>query len=315
MILHQSRFVRVNYRPGASKFLLVTFGPRGLYPSGEIFWGDNFAAKASIAMVGFTATGPDWYPARYMDEAIEAANRVSADFDSVIVYGGSMGGYGALKFSARLRATRTIAFSPQYSISPLDLGRPDKRYIRNYVPELHDRMGIEGQDIAARSYVFSDPYLHLDLHHTRLIQAASPLITAIPVYLTGHVPIFTFTGTAIGQTLFQAVLSDDIETLHRLALRRRNFPKIRTPEAVRLLLKRGSTARAYTLLQTRRSDFSPKSLRQYYYGLMRECLKQGQLDLYDRVAGHALGFFPAGDPLITQLAQKRIKQTSPMNAI
>lgn len=301
MILHESEFVRVCHAPGKSKYLLITFGPRGIYPKGEDFWGMNFWKKGSISMVGFVANGPDWYPQRHMDAALEAARRVAQDYDSILIFGASMGGYAALKYSARLGATRTVAFSPQYSISREQLGARDGRYESHYDREKHGDMAIRGEDISGRAYIIYDPFYRPDRQHVRRIMAASDRVVPVHVYMTGHGPIYAFAGTMTGLRLFDAALADDMPTLHAMALHRRKMPILRVPEAIRFLRRRESFDRAFALLEHNIPHLSGRGLRAQCITLLGDAVQHDRRDLFDQIAALATARYPDDEGVRKQL--------------
>lgn len=67
-----------------------------------------------------------WFPQASMIELEKAISPILEGFKNIVGYGGSMGGYAAIKYSNLLNMNRVIAFVPQYSIDPEQV--EDRRY-------------------------------------------------------------------------------------------------------------------------------------------------------------------------------------------
>ncbi len=59
-----------------------------------------------------------WYQYPEIEDVLRVVRGATADYDRVITYGSSMGGYAALRFGHVCRADTGIAISPQYSLDP-----------------------------------------------------------------------------------------------------------------------------------------------------------------------------------------------------
>lgn len=152
--------------------VVVTFNNRGDLCGGDRFWGDVFFEKSGISAIGICATSANWFPPEDMDRAIQAIRNLIGD-RRVITYGSSMGGYGALKFSKKLRAHATLAFSPQWSIKADECGTYTNQYTEHYDPILKGGEAIIADDLYGRCIIFLDPYEIPDIHHAAKIMNAA----------------------------------------------------------------------------------------------------------------------------------------------
>ena len=86
-------------------------------------------------------------------------------FKNIVGYGGSMGGYAAIKYSNLLNMNRIIAFVPQYSIDPEQV--EDRRYAEFFNAVVNKDMQIQPQDVdVSREYIIVyDPYFSIDREH------------------------------------------------------------------------------------------------------------------------------------------------------
>jgi len=151
-----------------TEVVVIAFNNRGELPAEGRYWGDRFFEKLGISSVGVVARKANWFPSEEMQEAA-AFVREHVRGRRVITYGTSMGGYGALKFSKLLDAAVALAFSPQWSNNPAEIGDFDHRWSAEYDPSNRGGDAIRADDLHGRCFVFLDPYERLDrLHAERL---------------------------------------------------------------------------------------------------------------------------------------------------
>jgi pimeloyl-ACP methyl ester carboxylesterase len=146
-------------------------------PAPRFPWGHDFCERKNYSQLGIMMTRRnDWFRQRplcdFFDELSQ--NGFFDQFDDVVFYGSSMGGYGALTYAASCPSARAVAFSPQTSLSPAAVPW-ENRYRRGY-----DRgdWSIERYADAAETInqykeasIFYDPYFKIDrLHANRLQQ-------------------------------------------------------------------------------------------------------------------------------------------------
>lgn len=84
-------------------------------------FGQSYLPKTGVASVFIRARVSDWFQT---GEIFELTTRIRAflgDQARIVVYGASMGGYGAFLTSGALAAEKVIAIAPQYSIDRADV--------------------------------------------------------------------------------------------------------------------------------------------------------------------------------------------------
>ena len=208
----QSDEIEAAYLPGEGDFLLVTFAPMDFKTSEDAFWGRAFAEKLGLPALGFVSrTGTNWYPEADMIAAIKAAKKITAKYKRIVTYGSSMGAYGALKYSRRLKATACAAFGPQFSIDPDDIDAII--YTRFYRKDVHVAMAIKEKDVCDNAYLFYDPINAFDRNNASAITAKAPQTHLIPLPYAGHECIKVFAGSQAAQELFQNCLDGNTAAL------------------------------------------------------------------------------------------------------
>lgn len=221
-VLYEDEKIIVIRQSGHSKELLVTFGDLTFLANGTRFFADKPARKLGFNCLGFMSKGPDWYPAPNMAAALGHLKSYISSFSERIVYGASMGGYGALKFSGLLGASCVIALCPQWSLDPTECRGADPGWRHLFVSSMHG-MGICPGDIGGRAYVFLDPLSRQDNFHGSMISEVWPTARLIPVPFVGHHVTPVMVG---GETLREMILAcrqDDVIRLYRLSRQQRRL--------------------------------------------------------------------------------------------
>jgi pimeloyl-ACP methyl ester carboxylesterase len=148
--------------------VIVTFNEMGFVRNGTNFWGDDFLLKLGVSAIGIVTPRPNWYPPRDMNEVIPAVLRAVAG-RRVVTYGHSQGGFGALKFSARLGASVALCFCPQWTIDPKDVGSFDTRTTNYFDPALDNGVRLVPEDVCSNSFIFYDKMEKTDARHAAIL--------------------------------------------------------------------------------------------------------------------------------------------------
>ena len=155
-VVYDDDHIRVIWAPGRSSYVLVTFSPMTSLVDGSRFFCDVPVQKLGVNCLGFMPKKPNWYPAKSMIKAVAAISVILARFPEVVSYGGSMGGYGAIKYSALLGATSVIALCPQWSIDMSECEGKHPGFQSWYDPSMKG-MAVRPVDVCGKVYVFYDP--------------------------------------------------------------------------------------------------------------------------------------------------------------
>jgi pimeloyl-ACP methyl ester carboxylesterase len=216
--------IAVAVRPNSSDLLLVTFSHMDFPHQEGKFWCEAAVDKLGYAAVGIVCKSNCWYPVAEMRALAQSIRNVARDYKTVLLYGHSMGGYAAIKYSALLQSHRSIAVSPQFSIDPRDLCSAegallDARLVHLYQPALNAGMAIDGPDIGGSIYMVFDPREKLDAWNcARIAQRGDPrscTITNVRGYNLDHCAVDVFASTARFSQLAQLCAEDDVEAFLR----------------------------------------------------------------------------------------------------
>lgn len=210
-ILYEDSEIKVIWQSGTSDFLLITFGDLVSLASGDKFYADNPVTKLNLNCIGFMAKKPNWFPSENMKAAIGHI-QIMSQFTSRIAYGGSMGGYAAIKYSALLGATEVIAFCPQWSIDPKECVGKKNGYESKFKPSMA-AMGIRKEDISGKICIFYDPSHEVDSFHFNQITALCENFISVKVYMAGHHITAILAGTSNLFAIIESVRLSDIERL------------------------------------------------------------------------------------------------------
>ncbi len=171
---------------GDRRVLFVTFCPWIEEPSllTEGF-GERFLAREGIDAVHVVTAKNDWFQNDDTRECIEVIKEIASNYDLVVTYGSSMGGYGALNFGPILGARRIIAQIPQFSIWRGDVPH-EERWINeaHKYPRICDHMKDPLPE-GCRAYVLFDPYYKPDRRQVHKITEYKD-VTLVKLPFIGH---------------------------------------------------------------------------------------------------------------------------------
>ena len=185
-IIFEDDEIRVIYMPGTSDALVFSFGDLITRAKGMSINAEKSLQKFDYHVIGIMPKQKSWFPESSMWNMLNAIQDWIAPFSQRIAYGGSMGGYAAIKYARLLGFQRVIAMVPQYSIDPMDV--TDLRYNMFFQQTLNSNMRIHQSDItqSCEYMVIYDPYYAEDRTHFEKIAALIPTIHTLHLPYTGH---------------------------------------------------------------------------------------------------------------------------------
>lgn len=185
-IIFEDEHIRAIFLPGDSNTLVLSFGDLITRASGLSINAEKSLIKYQYNVIGVMPKQKSWFPQASMIELAQAISPILEGFKNIVGYGGSMGGYAAIKYSNLLNMNRVIAFVPQYSIDPEHV--EDRRYAEFFDAIANKDMQIQPQDVdAARKYIIVyDPYFSIDREHYLKIKELLPSLHTIHLPFTGH---------------------------------------------------------------------------------------------------------------------------------
>ena len=217
--------ISVFLQEGHSDFLLVTFGDLMNLVSGTKFSADVAVGKLGLNCIGFMAKRANWYPSTSMLAALPAVRGILEGFNERILYGGSMGGYAAIKFSSMLQASHVIAYCPQWSIDQEECSGRNPGWQQYFNPSMA-KMGIRSADVSGQLWIFADGLNSTDAYHASEIERAHPGTTRFNVHLVDHHVTAVFAGTQFLGSILAACRAKDSLALAQLARQARRSSAI-----------------------------------------------------------------------------------------
>ena len=196
-IIFEDDHIRAIYLQGDSDTLVLSFGDLITRAKGLSINAEKSLMKYDYAVVGIMPKQKSWFPASSMSALLEQLQPILNQYKNIVGYGGSMGGYAAIKYARSLRMNRVVAMVPQYSIDPAEV--EDKRYTDFYDTELNEDMRIQTQDIVAdcEYIIVYDPYFENDKEHYLKIKPLIPQLHTLHLPYTGHDAIAVLANSAL----------------------------------------------------------------------------------------------------------------------
>lgn len=196
-IIFEDGHIRAIFLPGSSEELIFSFGDLITRAKGLSINAEKSLTKFNYNVIGIMPKEKSWFPASSMHNMMQAIADVIAPFKTRIGYGGSMGGYAAIKYSNLLDLKRIVALVPQFSINPVDV--TDLRYNMFYHEDIQQDMKIKPEDVSVqREYiVVYDPYYAEDRAHYVKIQHVIPHVHTLRLPFTGHDAVAILANSAL----------------------------------------------------------------------------------------------------------------------
>ncbi len=214
VLAFEDAHLRVIFKPGYSDWLLITFGDAATLADGTRFFADSVAQKLDLTCLGFMALEKNWYPGSSIAACLPHIAYTLRAFNRRLIFGSSMGGYGAIKYARMLGATDVVAYCPQWSIDPAECGGPGiSGYDAQFRPHMAG-MGIRPDDISGTINIFYDPWDPTDSYHYNKIAAAAPGVRGFRVPHAGHHVLEGLKGTALTAAIWRGCMENDPAGVH-----------------------------------------------------------------------------------------------------
>ncbi|SOC14055.1 hypothetical protein SAMN05877809_10761 [Rhodobacter sp. JA431] len=204
-------------------------------------WGFEFIEKQGWSMLGVMAGGWTWYRDPWVSEEFDrlAAEGFFAQFDHVVFYGASMGGYAAAAFSAACPGADVVAISPQSTVDR-SVVPFETRYKVVWDADFSGKYGDAAivSQAARRVVIFYDPYEPLDAAHAARFEA--PNVMKLRAPLMGHRLGSTLNQMGILSPVILGALDGTLTKVdfYRRLRARHDFPRYQR-ELFQRALKRG----------------------------------------------------------------------------
>ncbi|WP_424813664.1 tetratricopeptide repeat protein [Roseococcus sp. YIM B11640] len=191
--------------------ICVEFAPMNLPREASML---RMAKRLRINCIAVGGAGYDWFQYPDLPEALDRIQEVTREFPRVLLYGASMGGYGALITSGALRPDTILVCAPQAVVGE---GRPpeDQRYTEAW-GRVSAEYGFIHDDIAGRLdreaqlIVVIDPRNPTDMAHMRVIEALRP-VQQLTVPFVGHAVLQFLVRIGLGSRLVREVMQPDFD--------------------------------------------------------------------------------------------------------
>lgn len=172
--------------------LLVSFDTMGArdLPAPRMPWAHSFAEKAGYSHLGVMMNGDDdWFRRRALFDFFDERRDIGFfdQFQRVVFYGSSMGGFAATTFCAAAPGCHVVAFSPQSTLMPARVPferRYDAACGRGNWDDPRYCDAATALQLADSATLFVDPYHAIDARH--LARLPGPRVTLRPCAFMGH---------------------------------------------------------------------------------------------------------------------------------
>ena len=226
-VLFDGKDIRLIVNDSGSDVSLLTFSPRPQYPGNNMVgFGRDFIVNEGYTGAYVIAKWAHWWQSEEVDKAIRilTGTKCFAAARHRLAYGGSMGGFGALKFAAAFGCNSALIVSPQISVQP-ELASFETRWADD-IAKIAFRNPDARTDISAdcRYQIIYDPFDSLDRQHIAMLPA-HPSLEICPIPFCGHSPLQMFREVDLLKPLVIAAAEGalDLEVMRQRVRERRRY--------------------------------------------------------------------------------------------
>ena len=193
-------------------------------------WGYKFIEDQDWSMLALMANGWTWFRDPWVFEQFDQLKNSGffQQFDRVIFYGASMGGYGALVFSRACPGADVVAFTPQ-TILDKTVVPWETRYRVAWEYDFSGPYGdaVDAIETANRVSIFYDPYSKLDAKHISRLKGKNVIKFRAPFF--GHRLGSMFAQMGILQPIVLSAINRqlDAKSFYSILRKRRNHRRYR----------------------------------------------------------------------------------------
>lgn len=214
-VIYSDEEIEVIHRSGDSGSTLIAFSAIIHRDNEKWYWAASPAEKLDLNCICFSPKRKNYFPARNVQAAFEAAKPFLSGVR--VMYGASMGGYAAIKFSHLFEAYAVLSFSPQFSVSPEDVPYDPARHAY-YSDSINRGMRITSGDAGGILVIVGDPKHTIDRKHAEAILTAlaDRDVHYIPMRYCGHDTITVMAQTRSFEPVYKSILEGKVKSVARI---------------------------------------------------------------------------------------------------
>ncbi|SMP31625.1 hypothetical protein [Shimia sagamensis] len=182
-------------------------------------WGYGFVQKAGWSHLGVMTFVPGWYRDETLHEYLISLRDSGffTRFQSVTLFGTSMGAYAACAFASLVPGCRVAAFSPQSTLSK-GLVPWEPRYPAGRRANWAGAFVDASKEVitAEKAWIFYDPHMPLDVRHVERFK--SPNVIRVPLRNADHKTALVLRNGGVLSKVVRSIVEDEasVPALHRL---------------------------------------------------------------------------------------------------
>ncbi|MFT8719431.1 MAG: hypothetical protein ABF824_08590, partial [Acetobacter sp.] len=212
MLVYEGDELVLHYEAGDTDYIVITFqGAHRTETASTAFFADVPLKKNRITAIGVTAKVDHWYISPDTEKILTLIEEIASDYQQRILIGLSMGGYAAIAFSKRLKATRVFSCAPKWSLDPNECDVPQNYVEQNFRPGM-EGMGLRQEQTSGQIFITYDPGHEIDTYHVQKIAAHLKDAFFIKTFYTGHIVFDHLSGSANFLALVNALCSNEAST-------------------------------------------------------------------------------------------------------
>lgn len=224
MLLFENEFYRLHHYQVESEYCVVTFDSfDGVGREKDNFFFREPAKKIGIEVLGVVAKTNCWYRREEFDQILLILKEKIPKHKKILLFGASMGGYAAIKYSRILNADYVLALAPQFTLDYSERGYSS--FYDQFYQDYMRGMAIRKTDIQGKIYILYDPSKeHEDKENFELIKKELKDVTGIKIFYSGHVIMETIKGSENFSIILNSLNNENhlIKNLYKIRRQNKN---------------------------------------------------------------------------------------------
>jgi len=208
-----------------SELLVISFSPlvdEKHSPNQDSGFGRNFFQSRKISCIYVIPTWNHWYQYEYVKDAIDLIRLFCKKFKKVVVYGVSMGGYAALKYSNYLECSDVISISPQAAVTG-EKAEFDKRFSQFWEKiEFKSDAWLSEANQPMNTTVIYDRHHDLDNRHAEIVSSNIRHAKMVSLTFSGHEVFAVLNEAGILSDFIFSLINSNSDHAQLLNLYRKN---------------------------------------------------------------------------------------------
>lgn len=222
MLIFENEYYKLYHNKQESEFCTITFSSFDAQErNNDTYFLYSPSKKLNINTFGIVAKTDCWYMRSEFLEVLDILYKNIPLGQKKLLFGSSMGGFAAVKYSKVLSADYVLSLAPQFSLDRSEIDCDS--FYNQFYKEYMKGMMPKPDETSGKIYILYDPSKdHEDEKNFLRIQNAIPDVTGIKIFYAGHLVMNSLKGADNFREILGALHDEQSLRCTLQSIRRRN---------------------------------------------------------------------------------------------